>query len=215
MKWVVVAILVLVVPYTILTLRYRKAGPAFAPYDDLKDRANVSRLLDAGYQRISLVAERLGAEGARTPADAAGANAASVSRREGGLPADLRATLVEPPLLAAEILGVAAAPMANSSASASANTNTSRPYIIRFTCTLPDEKHRIAGAELYIRGDAVMILPSFEHGADDSSEQASVRARSRESAATLSVPTGALRPGRYAVTLVGERVSYSWPLEVK
>src|SRR5262245_25725972 len=54
MKWVVVAILLLIVPYTIITLKYRKAGPAYEPYEDLKNRANVSRLLAAGYQRIPI-----------------------------------------------------------------------------------------------------------------------------------------------------------------
>ena len=52
------AILAVVVPYTWLTLAYRKPGPAFQPYEDLRRQANVKRLLAAGYQRISLTAQR-------------------------------------------------------------------------------------------------------------------------------------------------------------
>ena len=36
-------------PYTILTLRYRKPGPAFQPYEDMKNRTNVARLLSAWF----------------------------------------------------------------------------------------------------------------------------------------------------------------------
>ena len=31
----------------------------------------------------------------------------------------------------------------------------------------------------------------------------------------LTVPAGAVKPGRYQVTLVGERASRQWPLEVR
>src|SRR5690606_6014035 len=44
MKWVIVAIIAILVPYTFLTLRYRKPGPAFQPYEDMKNQANVTRL---------------------------------------------------------------------------------------------------------------------------------------------------------------------------
>jgi hypothetical protein len=48
MKWIVVAIVAVIVPYTFLTLRYRRPGKAFEPYADMKDRANTMRLLSAG-----------------------------------------------------------------------------------------------------------------------------------------------------------------------
>ena len=57
MKWIVLAIVVSLVLYTYLTLHFRKAGPAFRPYADIKDHANTVRLLDAGYQRITVEAE--------------------------------------------------------------------------------------------------------------------------------------------------------------
>lgn len=192
MKWIVVAILLVLVPYTFLTLRYRKPGPAFRPYEDTKNRANTVRLLSAGYQRISL--------GAIRPATAsAAAAAAPVAPAPGGLPAGLRGALVEPPRLPAEILHVAAAPSASRTSA----------YPIHFTCALPDNKQQLAGAELYVRGEEVVITPDFEKLAG------SLLSRSRESAVLLTLPPGALKPGRYRVTLVGTQSSRAWTLTVR
>lgn len=192
MKWIVLAIVVLIVPYTYLTLHYRKDAPAFQPYEDLKNRANVSRLLSAGYQRIPLTATR--------PADAPRhAVGASVLPAPGGVPDDLRTTLVEPPLLATTIVDVKAA----------AQTAANEPYAIHLTCTLPDDKQQLRGAELYVRGDTLVLMPTFEP------VTTGLATRSRETAVLLTVPAGALKPGAYHVTLVGERASRGWPLEVK
>lgn len=192
MKWIVLAIILIVVPYTFLTLRYRKAEPAFQPYADLKNRANVSRLLEAGYQRISIAAHQ--------PADTARASGgADVTTVGGGLPPELRTTLVETPLLPVEITSVTTAPLAN----------TLQPYSIHFTGTLPDDKQQLGGADLFIRGDSLVITPTFEHVSGD------LRTRSRDAAVLLTIPAGALKAGKYNVTLVGERSSRSWALEVK
>ena len=58
MRWIVLAILLFIVPYTYVTLEYRKPNKAFEPYADMKEQANVHRLLDAGYKRVSVRAER-------------------------------------------------------------------------------------------------------------------------------------------------------------
>lgn len=192
MKWIAVAILVMVVPYTYLTLKYRKAGPAFQPYEDIKSRANVSRLLSAGYQRVTITARRP-ADGTRV------SGGATVAPAAGGLPSELRSTLVEVPLLPAEITSVTAAPVAGSLL----------PYDIQLTCTLPNEKQQLGGAELFIREETIVITPTFEVVAGD------LQTRSPQAAVLLTVPAGALKPGKYSVTLVGERASRSWPLEVK
>jgi hypothetical protein len=115
------------------------------------------------------------------------------------VPADLRSTLVEVPLLPTEILHVAAAP----------TTATLLPYPIQFTCTLPDDKKQLGGADLYVRGETVVITPTFEHVTGD------LQIRSRQAAVLLTIPSGTLKPGHYSVTLVAERVSRSWPLEVR
>ena len=192
MKWIVVAILLLVVPYTILTLRYRKPGPAFQPYEDMKNRVNVSRLLAAGYQRIPIIAQRP-ADGARS-----GSGAAIVTA-PGGVPADLRSTLVESPLLPTDITTVTAAP----------TVSTLQPYVIQLACSLPDDKQQLGGADLYVRGDQLVLAPTFEHVAGD------LLTRSRHASVLITIPAGAIQPGRYTVTLVAERTSRTWPLEVR
>lgn len=192
MKWIVVAIILFAVPYTILTLRYRKPGPAFQPYEDMKSRANVMRLLEAGYQRISLVAQRP-ADGARAPGGAA------VTPLPGGLPSELRSTLVEIPLLPTEILSVAAAPTAN----------PLLPYQIHFTCALPTDNQQLGGADLYVREQQLVIVPTFERVGGD------LQTRSRQTVVLLTIPPGALKAGSYTATLVGERGSRSWPLDVR
>jgi hypothetical protein len=192
LKWIAVAILLIIVPYTFLTLRYRKPGPAFQPYEDMKNRANVARLLSAGYQRIPLPAQR--------PADRTGTRGgAAVSSAAGGLPDDLRTTLVEPLLLPAEILSVTAA----------ATASTLTPYAIELTCTLPNDQQQLSGAELYVRESSLVLAPTFERVAGD------LLTRSRQAVVLVTVPPGALKPGHYRVTLVAERGSRVWPLEVK
>ena len=191
MKWIVVAIIVVIVPYTFLTLRYRRPGKAFEPYADIKDRANTMRLLSAGYQRLTLDAQR--------PAfPAGGSAAASVSTAAGGLPAALKTTLVDPPLLPADILSVNAAPTASASTA----------YSIQFTCTQPDNKQQLAGAELYLRGEEIVITPDFEK------LSGGLQTRTRENIIVLTVPAGALKPGRYHVTLAGAQTSRAWTLQV-
>lgn len=191
MKWVVLAIVLFIVPYTFLTLHYRKPGPAYRPYQDMKDRANTARLLSAGYQRITLDAER--------PTESAVAiGAASASAAPGGLPDDLRATLVEPPLLPADILTVSAAAAASAHAA----------YPIQFTCTVPDNKQQLAGAELYLKGDEVIITPDFEL------LTGGLLTRSRENLVLLTIPPGTLKPGRYRLTLAAKSGSRTWMLQV-
>ena len=191
MKWIVVAIVAVIVPYTFLTLYYRRPGPAFRPYQDMQDRANVMRLLSAGYQRITLTAQR--------PADPVRlATAAAMSPAPGGVPAALRSTLVEQPLLPAEILSVSAA----------AATSATAAYPIQFTCTLPDNKEQLAGAELYVKGSEILITPDFER------LTGSLLTRTRENVILLTVPPHALKAGRYRVTIVGQNASRAWALQV-
>lgn len=192
MKWVLIAIVAMIVPYTFLTLRYRKAQPAFRPYEDMKNRANVTRLLAAGYQRIPITAQR--------PADGLRASGgASIAAAAGGLPSDLQSTLVETPALPADVLDVTAAPVAHSSA----------PYAIQLTCSLPSEKQQLSGGELYVRGETIVITPTFETVPGD------LQTRTRTPTVLLTIPAASLKPGRYTVTVVGERASRTWPLDVR
>lgn len=193
MKWIVLAILIVIVPYTIIRWHYRKPGRAFEPYHDMKERANTMRLLEAGFQRITLEADR-----PSEPMKPAAATA-PISSAPGGLPSALANSLVEPPRLADEILTVSAAPTAN----------VMLPYTIGLTCAAPDHKQQLVGAHLYVRSDEIHILPLFEK------LDGELLARSRQSQVRLTVPSGSLKPGSYRVTLVGARTSKTWPLEVR
>ena len=191
MKWIVLAILLFVVPYTFLTLHYRKPGPAYRPYEDMKNRANTARLLSAGYQRITLPARR--------PADSeVFVSSAPVKAAPGGLPEALHTTLVAVPELPADILRVSAGPTASARL----------PYPIQFTCATPDDKRRLAGAELYLRDDQIVITPDFEL------LTGGLLTRTRETLVQLTVPAATLKPGRYQVTIAGQNSSRSWTLQV-
>ena len=191
MKWIVLAILVSLGAYTYLTLHYRKPGPAFRPYADIKDRANTKRLLTAGYQRITLDAD--------LPVDPTTPGPqATVSAAGAGLPASLRDTLIDQPKLPADIVSIAAAPAVNSLFA----------YSIGLRCTLPDNKQQLAGAELYVRDGEIIVAPDYDHLAGG------LLSRTRENLIRLTVPAGALKPGRYQVTVVGARASKTWTLQV-
>ena len=192
MKWVVLAIVVVIVPYTYLTLRYRKPGPAFQPYQDMQNRANVARLLSAGYQRIPLTAER--------PADAMHPIiSASIVPAPGGLPAELHSTLVESPLLPTDITKVIAPP----------HVSAVQPYSFRFACTLPDRKRQLAGADLYLKGEEIIVTPDYEKLSGE------LAARSNDNIIQLTLPAGTLKPGHYRMTVVGQQSSRAWSFDVR
>jgi hypothetical protein len=191
MKWIVASILVFIPIYTYLTLHYRRPGPAYNPYRDMRDRADVIRLLKAGYQRVALDASR--------PVEDAHELSAPMSLAPGGLPEDLRTTLVESPLLPLEVKTVSAASDAVSGID----------YQISLDYTIPDNKRQLSGAHLYLKPGEIVIVPDFERLAGE------LLARTREGSALLDVPPGSLRPGTYRVTLVGERSSRSWTLRVR
>ena len=191
MKWVVLVIILSIGIYTFLTLKYRRPDRMFRPYEDLRNRANVHRLLEAGYQRVTLEAE--------LPADPLTFDSSTGGfPTGGGLPAGLEKTLVAPPQLPAEILAVSAAPSVNSLFT----------YPIAVKCSLPDNKQQLASAELYVRGDQLVVTPNFE------TLSGGLLARNRERLIRLTVPAGTLKPGSYHVVLVGSRSSKAWTLQV-
>ncbi len=193
MKWVVIAILAVIIPYTYITLRYRKPGKAFEPYHDMKDRAQTVRLLSAGFQRISLTAELPAESSAVRPAGA------TISRAPGGLPQVLQDTLLDKPLLAAEVDEVSAAPVAHALLH----------YTIDLRYTQPDHRQQLGGAEAYVQGEEIWIAPELEklHG--------DLLARNRQNSVRLTFPAGSLKPGQYRVTALGASASRTWSLQVK
>ncbi|HVU32126.1 MAG TPA: hypothetical protein VHE61_01740 [Opitutaceae bacterium] len=190
MKWVVVAIVVFIAGYTYLTLHFRKPGPDYRPYEDMRNRANTLRLLSAGYQRIELPAER--------PLDSGGAHD-NTFPAPGGVPGDLNKTIVTRPLLPAEILGARAA----------ASGTSSEPYSILFRCVVPDDQRQLAGAEMYIRRNELVITPDFEILARG------LQTRSRNLLVLLTVPPHTLKSGSYRVLLVGDHASRAWTVTIR
>lgn len=197
MKWVVLAILVFVVGYTLVMLFFRKPGRAYRPYQDSVDRATVTRLLSSGFQRVPLELER--------PADPGkvqvlkGAPAARPSGALGGLSSELDSAVIEKPLLAASF--------ANFSAPAAASA--SQPYELSFVANLADNKRVVTSALLYRKKQEIYIVPVFEKLGGE------LQARWRESAVLIRIPAGTLPAGRYDMTLVGEKSSLQWAAELR
>jgi hypothetical protein len=158
----------------------------------MRDRANTARLLSAGYQRIPLPAQR--------PADKmTPITSATIGNAAGGLPASLKSTLVAPPVLPNEITLVAAPP----------EGSALQPYSFRFACTLPDAKRQLAGADLYLKDNELVITPDYQKIPGE------FLARTTDNIVQLTVPAGALKPGRYKVTLVGAQASRTWTFNVR
>src|ERR1039457_2288106 len=191
MRWIVLAIVLFVPVHPWLPPPSRRPGPAFRPYQDMRDRADVVRLLKAGYKRVAIDARR--------PSEPIPETGVAASPAPGSLPPELRKTLVESPLLPLEIVSVSAAPVAVSGID----------YPIGLTYTLPDNKRQLSGAHLYEREGEIVIVADFER------LDGSLLARTREGYALLTVPPGSLKPGTYRLVLRGERASKSWPLRVR
>lgn len=191
MKWVVLAIVACLVPYTYLTLHYRKPGPAYAPYTDLRDRANTLRLLSGGFQRILLDASR--------PVDPSiSLGTAATTTLPGGVPPALADKIVDPPRLAAAIGDVAASP----------NALVGSPYPIRFTCRLPDPRAQLGETYLYVRGAELFLLPGFEM------LPGGLESRSTEITVSVSLPPQPLKFGLLHLTVVGAGSSKTWVVQV-
>jgi hypothetical protein len=191
MKWIVLSIVLFIPIYTYLTLHFRKKGPMFNPYQDMRDQADVVRLLKAGYQRVTVDASR--------PAEESIMAGDPTTRAQGGLPAELKSTLIESPLLPLEIDSVSASPTAVAAIE----------YQIALTYTLADNKRQLSGAHLYERDNEIVIIADFERLGGG------LLARTRDGAALITVPPGSIKPGTYRVTLVGERESRTWNLRVR
>ncbi len=192
MKWVVLAIVACLIPYTWLTLAYRKEGRAYEPYQDNKDRAQVLRLLDAGFRRVDLPIERLVEPGVP------GRDPATAEPVAGGVPALLSELLIDSPAL----------PDSFSMTSAPATALADAPYAILLTADRPTPDQQPVHSILYLRGaEAVFVI-----GYDDL--PGTLQARGRPAPLRLSVPAHTFAPGTYHGTLVGAQESRRWTFEI-
>lgn len=199
MRWIVATILLFIVPYTYVNLKFRKPNPAFEPYADMKEQANVKRLLDAGYTRVSIGAERPHPPIAPDRIVADGSLGAVVSSAPGGLPRPLDSTLVELPRLPASYADLVVP----------AELATHAPALLQFTARVESDHEQLGGAAVYIREDQVVIVPTFEPVPGE------LRARTRDGNVLLTLPAGLLAPGQHHFTLAGARDSLRWTVLVR
>jgi hypothetical protein len=152
--------------------------------------------VEAGYQRINVTAER--------PADpqkiaAINDAPATITDAPGGLPEGLATTLVETPEM----------PLSFSSVSAPRENAALLPYPVLFTCTIGDQKHQLGGAQVFFRGETVVIVPHFEPLSGE------LTARSKDTPVLITLPGGAFKTGRYTVVLTGSTQSRQWTFDVR
>lgn len=192
MKWIVVAIIACIVPYTWLTLAYRKENPAHQPYQDNKDRAQVMRLLGSGFNRYDVSLELL-VDPAVPPI-----NSAETQLLDGGLPPLLRDLLIDQPTLPERLPFV----------SAPDSSLAGAPYVLTFACTQPEHDERPATATLYHRQDELVLVIDYEQLPDR------LRTRELDATAQVSIPANTLTPGTYQISLLGARESRRWTFEL-
>ena len=192
MKWIIIGILACIIPYTWLTIAYRKPNPAHEPYQDNKDRAQVLRLLDSGFHRIELPMNVLVVPPGPTT------ESATSEAIPGGFPPLLHDVLIERPPVPSEYLRVTAPVTALASA----------PYTFDFVCTQPDHDELPAQTQLYHRQQELVIIVGFE------TTPGELQSRRLEFTALITIPANTLEPGTYRATLVGARESRRWTFEV-
>jgi len=192
MKWVVVAIVAILVPYTVITVLYRKEARPFEPYQDMKRQANVHRLLKAGFHRYAVTAER--------PADGNGPGPTgrrmATQAAPGGLPAALAEALIEVPLLPSTVRQLAAP----------AALRVGEPLSITLVAGLPDHKESLGEAYLYARERDLVLVVGFD------SLPGTLESRARDVAVRARIPTDQLKPGTYRFTVIGSGQSQSGTL---
>jgi hypothetical protein len=198
LRWIVASILLFIVPYTYVNLKFRKTDKAFEPYADMKEQANVKRLLDAGYVRVRIRAERPAPPLPATEIVPAGDLGPALAPAPAGLPEALASTLVEPPRLPAAYAGLAT-PLTLPAQS---------PLRLQFTALLETDHEQLGGAEVFVREDQIVIVPTFEP------VPGALRSRTREDLVLLTLPAGVLAPGRHEIFLPGSRESLRWSVLV-
>lgn len=194
MKWIVGAIVVFVVGYTLVNLYFRKPGRAYRPYQDAQDRATTARLLAAGWQKMPVDTRR---PAEKPPLDV---TTAAVTRTAAGLGADLEAKFAEKPKLLATIDSV------NSPGAVASGSD----YTAYFTASLTDLKAQVGEVTLYRKGNELVLVPTTEPlpGTE-------LKSRWNDSNYWVSFSTAHLPPGRYQVRIVAKGPAAAWSFTVR
>lgn len=195
MKWVLLAIIAILIPYTAITLLYRKESRPFEPYSDMKRQANVHRLLKAGFNRYAVTTERPTETGPGVPA----ARRASVQIVEAGLPPALAEALIEVPHLPISVRQLAVP----------ASVRRGQPLVLSLVAGLPDHKEALGETFLYARGSELTLVVGFE------TLPGKLESRARELTLRTTVPTEHLTAGSYRLVVVGLKESQAGNLAVE
>jgi len=200
MKWIIVAIAVFIGPYTYLTLHYRKPGPAYAPYADNKDRANTSRLLDAGYQRIALEFQESAPDTPPTWDTTPTAEIWPTGAKQvpEGVPVDLADALIDDPHLLPSFSSVAATLIPKSDS----------PIVIIFPSNPGQVGAELQAVHAYRRSELLVIVPELSDVTNSSGDSTLTIAY------RIVIPPGSLPPGHYRVRLAGAESSREWEMQV-
>ncbi len=194
MKWVVVAIVVFVVGYTVVNLVFRKPGRAYRPYQDAQDRATTARLLAAGWQKMPVDARRPVEKPATDDVPAA------VTRAAVGLGPDLATNFAEQPKLLTTIDRVVAP----------GGVSRGADYCAYFTASISSQKAQVGDLTLYRRGAELVLIPSTEPlpGKD-------LMSRWSDSTYCVNFSTTNLPAGRYQVRIVAQGPALAWSFTVR
>ncbi len=193
MKWIVLAIGVFVVGYTLVNLYFRKPGRAYRPYQDAQDRATTARLLNAGWHKVPV-------EFSRPIEKPAVDNSASINRAAVGLGPDLAPNFAEAPKLLATIDRVVAP----------TTVAKGETYNAYFTASLANQKAQLGELSLYQKGRELVLIPSSE-----TLPGKELMSRWNDSTYCASFSTAALEPGRYEARLVAKGPAAAWTFVVK
>lgn len=192
MKWIILAILACIIPYTWLTIAYRKEGPAHQPYQDNKDRAQVLRLLENDFYRFDLSMALLPDPLYPAP------GLAETEKLAGGLPPLLREVLIDPSPLPPRIPMVAAP----------ARGSAGAPYAFHFACAQPRKGEPPTTATLYRRDSELVVLVGYDASPEE------LKTRDLDAVAKVTLPADTLEAGDYQITLLGARESRRWRLKL-
>lgn len=193
MKWIVLAIVVFVVGYTLVNIYFRKPGRAFRPYEDMNNRATTARLLAGGWQKLPVELSRpVGRPGL-------GLNA-NTTRGAAGLGAELEAAFAEKPVLLATVERVAAP----------GHVARGADYRIHFAATLGDQHLQIGHVEALLREREIIVIPTLERLPGKE-----LLSRWNDAEYLATVPSQRLAPGRYTVRLAARGPALQWTFEVQ
>ena len=194
MKWIVLAIVIFMVGYTLVNVYFRKKDPGYRPYQDAQDRATTARLLAAGWHKIPLEIRR--------PVEKPDGSDASarIKREIAGLGPDLESKFAEKPKLVTTI----------DKAAAPASVAHGLDYSIYFTVGIPSHKAQVGDLSLYQRGNELVLIPSLENLPGKE-----LMTRWDDSNYCVTFSTANLPAGHYTVRIVALAPAAAWSFDVR